>query len=51
MNFVRLVRFAAPLLAVGLLASGGALAKEFTNLKIAEPQPAAGDLQPGLAVR
>jgi hypothetical protein len=51
MKFARLVRLAAPLIAASLLASGTVAAKEFTNLKIAEPQPAAGDLQPGLAVR
>lgn len=51
MKFVRIAWLATPLLAAGLLAASSVAAKDFTNLKIAEPQPAASDLQPGLAVR
>jgi len=51
MKFAVLFRLAVALLAAGLLAAGPAAAAEFANLKIADPQPAASDLQPGLAVR
>lgn len=51
MKIARVAALALPLLTAAGWAAAPALAKEFTNLAMATPQPAAGDLQPGLAVR